>query len=137
MIKNIITTAIVAMLAVVSPALADENVHGSLTVGDVVESNLYKNQTTVLDTKLTLEKELNEKFSVFVSATGNLVNTTESQLVSPERYTALTWDGGVTYHVSPSVSASVGLGTTLNDDVLPGERLANKFVGVSLTTRLF
>jgi len=140
MIKNILAATLVAMLAVVAPALAeqtDTNLHGSLTVGDVSEANLVKNQTNVLDAKLTLDKAVTSRVSLFASATGNLVNTSVSQVVPATRYTALTWDGGATYRVSSATSASVGVGTTLNDDVVPGERLTNKFVGVSLTTRLF
>lgn len=138
-IKAFIAVAAFAVVAITTPAIAADKpvVHLDVTAGYLSTANLVKNQTNVLQGSARLSTEIS-KLTVYGDVAVSDLNRSTSIRVPALAYSATSYDVGATLHLSPVTSATVETGTMLNLNLdLLGQGRTNKFVGASVTTRLF
>jgi len=151
MFKRILSVLALAAVAFVSTpvvAMADETtpaVHLDVTGGYAAENNVFQNQINLTTLSARLILDLNKKWSFFTDQTGTNVTRGAGSVVNGFYGNVYTYDLGSTYRLSRSTSVTAEAGTlplvesnaVINNAVdVPGAK-SNRFVGVSLTTRVF
>jgi len=139
-IKALIVVAALAVVAISTPAKAADKpvVHLDVTAGYLSTANLVRNQTNVLQGSARISSDLGKHISVYADYAESDLNRSTSIRVPALAYSANSYDLGATLHLSRVTSATVETGTSLNMNLdLPGQSRTNKYVGASVTTRLF
>jgi len=143
MISKLLSAAASVMLTLglALPALADQtpigDLHLDVNAGYYIFSVPTRNEANVLQAGLTLTDEINKEFSVYGSFDDSAVNRSDSEVLAGAHYTRSTYDVGVRYKFNKNLSLAIQEGTALRVNTFPANGLVNRYIGATVTTRVF